>query len=63
LTNEEAIQGIEARERRLYVPAMGSAGGVIVARNPSGEAYLKTEGNSQQPDRLLSLVKCASGRK
>lgn len=60
VTQQRAIQGIEAGEWSFYVerPA-GDRVGVIVAMSPYGNKYIKTEADGDQPNNLLSLPECA----
>jgi hypothetical protein len=58
MTLNEAIGKIERGEQVFFVQAHRRTGGVIVAVSPSGEKYLKTEADGDQPDTLLRLPEC-----
>jgi hypothetical protein len=58
LPQEEAIEGIESGKWRFYVSAGGISVWVIVSRSASGNKYLKTENDGEQPNNLLSLPEC-----
>ena len=57
LTQEQAIQGIEAGKWSFYVSANGATDGILIASD-SGNKYLKAKSDSEQPARLLSLGEC-----
>ena len=59
VTQERAIQGIESGEWEFYVdrPA-GDRVRVLVAVSPYGNKYVKTEGDGDAPNNLLSLPEC-----
>lgn len=58
LTQREAIAGIESGNWEFYVTVNGSRVRVIVAVSASGNKYLKTENDGEQPNNLLSLPEC-----
>jgi hypothetical protein len=58
MTLNEAIGKIESGEQVFFVQAHRRTVGVIVAVSPSGEKYLKTQPDGDQPDTLLRLPEC-----
>lgn len=58
LTQREAIVGIESGKWQFWVSANGKSVGVIVAVSASGNKYLKTQNDGEQPNNLLSLPEC-----
>lgn len=58
LSLAEAIAGAEARKWHFYVNVHGKTVWVIVAVSASGNKYLKTENDGEQPNNLLSLPEC-----
>jgi hypothetical protein len=58
LSLEQAIKDIEDGKYRFYVSVNGSSVWVIVAVSASGNKYLKTENDGEQPNNLLSLPEC-----
>ena len=58
ITLNDAIGKIESGERAFFVQAHRRTVGVIVAVSPSGNKYLKTEADGDQPDTLLRLPEC-----
>jgi len=58
LTQQQAINAIEAGEWQFYVSVGGSVARVIVARSAAGNKYLKTQNDGEQPNNLLSLPEC-----
>lgn len=60
LTQEQAIQGIEAGKWNFFVAVRGHIVSVIVAVSRFGNKYLKTEADGEQPNNLLSLPECVS---
>ena len=59
LTQQDAIQGIESGKWNFYVEQpRGDRVRVIVARSSSGNKYIKTEADGDQPNNLLSLPEC-----
>lgn len=55
---DQAIAGIERGEWNFYVSANGTSVWVIVAISASGNKYLKTQNDGEQPNNLLSLPEC-----
>jgi len=60
LTQEQAIQGIEAGKWKFFVAVRGHIVNVIVSVSRFGNKYLKTEADGEQPNNLLSLPECVS---
>lgn len=58
LTQYQAISAIESGTWAFYVTAGGRTAQVIVARSVSGNKYLKTQSDGEQPNNLLSLPEC-----
>ena len=58
LTLNEAIAGIESGKWKFYVSVNGSSVWVIVSTSASGNKYLKTQNDGEQPNNLLSLPEC-----
>lgn len=58
LTQEEAIADIESGKRKFRVSANGKSVWVVVAKSASGNKYLKTENDGDEPNNLLSLPEC-----
>lgn len=58
LSQEDAIQRIEAQRNQFYVKAGGQVVDVIVAISRFGNKYLKTVSDGDQPNNLLSLYEC-----
>lgn len=58
LTQEQAIQAIEAGAWQFYVSVNGNSAWVIVAISAAGNKYLKTQNDGEQPNNLLSLPEC-----
>lgn len=59
LSHEAAIEGTEAGTWHFYVGGQGhESAWVIVAISPSGQKYLKTDIDDDQPTHLLSLPEC-----
>ncbi|HAP51999.1 MAG TPA: DUF3892 domain-containing protein [Marinobacter adhaerens] len=58
ITQEKAIDGIEAGTWAFYVTKNGSRVNVVVATSRYGNKYLKTEADGEQPNNLLSLPEC-----
>jgi hypothetical protein len=58
LTEDQAIQGIEAGKWSFFVSAQGRTVDVIVTTSAAGRKYLKTVADGQSPDNLLSLPEC-----
>ena len=59
LSLDNAIAGVESKQYAFYVerPA-GDRVDVIVAKSASGNKYLKTTADGDQPNNLLSLPEC-----
>jgi len=58
LSLQDAIAGIESGKWKFYVSVGGKSVWVIVATSASGNKYLKTENDGEQPNNLLSLSEC-----
>ncbi|MGA1798435.1 DUF3892 domain-containing protein [Sphingomonas sp. 4RDLI-65] len=58
MTQTEAIAAIEGGSWQFYVSVAGSSVWVIVAVSASGNKYLKTQNDGEQPNNLLSLPEC-----
>ncbi len=58
LSLEQAIKDIEAGKYRFYVSVNGDSVWVIIAVSASGNKYLKTQNDGDQPNNLLSLPEC-----
>ncbi len=58
-SQQEAIGDIEAGRNRFYVSVGGRSVRVIVATSASGNKYIKTENDGEQPNKLLSLRPCS----
>lgn len=58
LSVSQAIADIKADKYKFYVSKNGSKVNVIIARSASGNEYLKTENDGEQPNNLLSLQEC-----
>jgi hypothetical protein len=57
-TQEEAIQGIEAKQYAFYASVQGKSVWVVVAISRYGHKYLKTEADGEHPNNLLNLPEC-----
>ena len=57
-SQEQAIRDIEAGTNRFYVSVEGSSVWVIVSTSASGNKYIKTTNDGEQPNNLLSLPEC-----
>lgn len=55
---DQAIAGVERGEWSFYVSVNGTSVWVIVAISASGNKYLKTQNDGEQPNNLLSLPEC-----
>lgn len=55
---DQAIADVERGEWRFYVSVNGVSVWVIVAISASGNKYLKTQNDGEQPNNLLSLPEC-----
>lgn len=58
ITQPSAIEGIESGKWKFYVSVNGDSVWVIVATSASGNKYLKTQNDGDQPNNLLSLPEC-----
>jgi hypothetical protein len=58
LTLDKAIEGIESGKWKFYVSVNGQSVWVIVSTSASGNKYLKTQNDGEQPNNLLSLPEC-----
>jgi len=58
VSQKDAIVGIEAGKWRFWVRAAGQSVWVIVATSASGNKYIKTQNDGEQPNNLLSLPEC-----
>jgi hypothetical protein len=58
LSVDEAIAEIEAGKWQFYVSINSKSIWVVVATNADGKKYLKTAGDGEQPESLLSLPEC-----
>jgi len=55
---QEAIDRIETGKWRFWVSVNGESVWVIIAKSASGNKYLKTQNDGEQPNNLLSLPEC-----
>jgi hypothetical protein len=60
ITQQQAIDGIEAGKWSFFVNRGGGTVNVVVAVSRFGNKYLKTVADGEQPDNLLSLPECTS---
>lgn len=58
LSQQEAIAGIDSGKWSFQVTMGGRTVKVIVSKSSSGNKYLKTVADGEQPDNLLSLPEC-----
>lgn len=58
LSQQEAIDAIEADKWDFYVVRSGQEVDVVVAMSRFGNKYLKTEADGEMPNNLLSLPEC-----
>ena len=58
LTQQEAIRGIETGKSRFYVNVAGERDWLVVAFSISGNLYLKTGNDKDEPNSLLILPEC-----
>lgn len=58
VSQADAISGIESGKWKFYVSVQGQTAWVIVSKSASGNKYLKTENDGEQPNNLLSLPEC-----
>ncbi|MDO8943219.1 MAG: DUF3892 domain-containing protein [Desulfobacterales bacterium] len=54
----DAIAGIESGKWKFWVSVNGSSVWVIVAISATGNKYIKTTNDGEQPNNLLSLPEC-----
>ena len=62
ITQQYAIDGIEEGLWEFYIHNESNKIRIVVAKNPSGKKYIKTEADNEQPDNLLSLAECPIDR-
>jgi hypothetical protein len=55
---DAAIKGIESGKWAFFVSVNGQSVWVVVAVSASGNKYLKTQNDGEQPNNLLSLPEC-----
>ncbi len=58
ISQQDAIELIEAKKFSFFVAVNGKAVDVIVAVSPYGNKYIKTKADGDQPNNLLSLPEC-----
>lgn len=58
IAQQAAIEGIETGQWNFFVGIQGREVRVIVAVSKSGNKYLKTEADGEQPNNLLRLPEC-----
>jgi uncharacterized protein DUF3892 len=58
MTQLDAIGAIRRGEYQFSISVDGRSIRVLVAKSPSGNAYLKAETDGEQPNSLLSLPEC-----
>ncbi|CAM3605039.1 hypothetical protein VA7868_03505 [Vibrio aerogenes CECT 7868] len=58
LSLDEAIKGIESGKWQFYVDVKGQFVWVVISKSASGQKYLKTQKDGEQPNNLLSLPEC-----
>lgn len=58
LPQADAIAGIDAGTWRFWVTANGHSVWVIVSTSATGNKYLKTQNDGENPNNLLSLPEC-----
>jgi hypothetical protein len=59
ISQEEAITRIESGAYEFFVTVLRQDVNVIVAVSKSGNKYIKTEADGEQPNNLLSLSECS----
>lgn len=59
LTLDKVIEGIESGKWKFYVSVNGLSVWVVVSTSSSGNKYLKTQNDGEQPNNLLSLPECS----
>ena len=60
ITVQQAIKGIEDGSWLLCVLKEDRVVPVVIGRTPSGEKYLKTAADDNQPELLLALIECST---
>jgi hypothetical protein len=55
---DSAIEGVESGKWKFYVSVNGQSVWVVVSTSASGNKYLKTQNDGEQPNNLLSLPEC-----
>ncbi len=58
ISQQRAIQYIEAREFDFYVNVNNREVDVIVSKSSAGNKYIKTTADGDSPNNLLSLPEC-----
>lgn len=58
IAQQAAIEGIETGQWTFFVGIQGREVRVVVAVSRSGNKYLKTEADGEQPNNLLRLPEC-----
>ena len=58
LSPKEAIAGIENGQWEFFVHIGGHTARVVVAKSATGQKYLKTEADAEEPSTLLKLPDC-----
>ena len=58
LPQPQAIADTESGKYSFFVSVNGSSVDVIVSTSASGQKYLKTKNDGEQPNNLLSLPEC-----
>ena len=58
LSLDEAVKHAKNKTYRFWTIVDGKSVWVVVARSASGNEYLKTEADGEQPNNLLSLPEC-----
>ena len=58
ISQQDAIAGIESGKWRFWVSANGQSVWVVVAVSATGNKYIKTQNDGEQPNNLLSLPEC-----
>jgi hypothetical protein len=59
ISQEEAITRIESGASEFFVTVLRQEVNIIVAVSQSGNKYIKTEADGEQPNNLLSLAECS----
>jgi Protein of unknown function (DUF3892) len=58
LSQQDAISGVTDNKWKFYVSVSGVSVWVVIAKSASGNLYLKTENDGEQPNNLLSIPEC-----